>query len=123
HHRVVEVFGRKDVGEGLFRKVLVIGVSASERRDGAHELVTQSQWVSLAAAVIGEDLLQKPILRKILHIHRHWLTVAGMQSTVEAKVGDDEIRFSIAGKITGNDAVPPAVALLEGGNGHLHQLS
>ena len=60
-------------------------------------------------------------MRKVLHVHRHRLVLLRLEPAIEAQVADDEIDLAIAREIPSDDAVPPAVALLDAGNGHLHQ--
>ena len=60
-------------------------------------------------------------MRKILHVHRHRLVLRCLEAGVEAQVTDDEIHAAVPGEVSSDDAVPPAVALLESRHVHLHQ--
>ena len=52
-------------------------------------------------------------MREILHVHRRRLLSGRLQPGVQAKIADDEIGSAVAGEVASNDAVPPAVALLQ----------
>src|SRR5438105_12842775 len=115
-YRIVEILPWENIGYGLFRVILVVRIAGGERVQRAEQVVPQRQRILLALVVVGDDLLDEAVVREILHVHRHRLAASRLQSRVETKIGNNEVHSSAAGEVAGDDAIPPAVALVEAGD-------
>ena len=122
HHRVAQILFGEDVRDRLPRVVLVVEVAVLEEGQRADQIVAQREGIRFPIVVVGDDLLHEAVVSEILHVHRHRLTRVRLEPGVETEIGHYEINPAMTGKIPGDDAVPPAVALLESRHVHLHEL-
>lgn len=109
----VELFGGKEVVDGLLGVLFVFQILLLEHRQLAFHLMFEEYWHIFAVDPPGEDLIGDAVLVEIADPELYGVGGIGMEVEIFADVAEDEIGQAVTVAIADGEGFPPAVEVVE----------
>jgi len=122
NRRLGDLPGWENVLDSSRAEIRVGGVAGSQPWDQAEQLVPTGERVAHALFVEREDLLERPVVAEVAHVHARGLRRRRSDVGVEPEVAEDQVRAPVPVQVGDGDAVPPAFRSRKPGlGGPVHQ--